>query len=475
MKIESKPRVGVWPQNKHFSLAIVCIFAICQLVMPTAQSDDHWTEDAPAAVKRAQTESKDLLLLYTGSDWCPPCKKLEEEVLSKAEFLREAADKLVLVKFDFPQQIEQADPLVQQNKEWAEKYAISGYPTIVLVDQNLLPFGFVGYEPGGFQPYLGHLEELRQKRILRDEAFAKADKAAGLERAKFLDEALSQLDEQIVQVYYADKIEQIAELDADNELGLRSKWFAQQEAEMRKLIITDILSISRLEKPERAVAFIDEVLNAVEFPIEQKFEVLQIKLNLLQSSGANELAHQLLDEMIGMDGLEGNTRERLIVKKAFQTAGSGNISGGLEIIEQNMPAPGSGAEGLYLTLAKAQLLDNSKRTSEAIALLEMATAKAKFIPDLLIEVVAARADMLCARDQHELALQSLDSFADDPQMPTDLRCEALLHKAMIMRETSRRRPAMLSENRAIELADTPELKREMQRVVEQLRKKFGDQ
>ena len=310
---------------------------------------------------------------------------------------------------------------------------------------------------------------------MRDEAFAKADKAAGLERAKFLDEALSQLDEQIVQVYYADKIEQIVELDADNELGLRSKWFAQQEAEMRKLIITDILSISRLEKPERAVAFIDEVLNAVEFPIEQKFEVLQIKLNLLQSSGANELAHQLLDEMIGMDGLEGNTRERLIVKKAFQTAGSGNISGGLEIIEQNMPAPGSGAEGLYLTLAKAQLLDNSKRTSEAIALLEMATVKAKFIPDLLIEVVAARADMLCARDQHELALQSLDSFADDPQMPTDLRCEALLHKAMIMRETSRRRPAMLSENRAIEMADTPELKREMQRVVEQLRKKFGDQ
>jgi thioredoxin-related protein len=475
MIIELQRQDGLLSQCVSCIWVLICVFAISLIDIENARSDDDWTEDVQSAVKRAEAESKDLLLLYTGSDWCPPCKKLEEEVLSKEEFLREAAANMVLVKFDFPQQIKQSDDLIQQNKEWGEKYAISGYPTIVLVDKNLLPFGIVGYEPGGFQPYLGHLEELRQKRIRRDEAFAKSEKASGLEKAKFLDEGLSQLDEQIAQVYYADKIEQIVELDADNELGLRSKWFAQQEAEMRKLIITDILAISRLEKPDRAVAFIDEVLNTVEFPLEQKFEVLQIKLNLLHSSGSVGPAQQLLDEMINMEGLEGLTRERLIVKKAFQTAGSGNIPGGLEIIEQNLPAAGSGADGLYLTLAKAQLLDNSKRTGEAIALLDAAMAKAKFIPDLLIELVAARADMLCSQDQHELALQALDTFADDPQMPTDLRCEALLHKAMIMRETGRRRPALLSENRAIEVADTPELKREIQRVVEQLRNKFDDQ
>jgi hypothetical protein len=95
-------------------------------------------------------------------------------------------------------------------------------------------------------------------------------------------------------------------------------------------------------------------------------------------------------------------------------------------------------------------------------------------PDLLIEVIAARADLLTGLDKPEEALQILDTFADDSRMPTDLRCEALLQKAMIMRETSRRRPALLAENRAIEIADSPELKREMQRVVEQLRAKYGD-
>ena len=34
----------------------------------------------------------------------------------------------------------------------------------------------------------------------------------------------------------------------------------------------------------------------------------------------------------------------------------------------------------------------------------------------------------------------LDNFADDTQMPSDLRAEALLHKAMIMRDMNRHPP-----------------------------------
>ena len=46
-----------------------------------AIAEDGWTEDASRGNEQAVKEDKDLLLLFTGSDWCPPCQKLEQEVL----------------------------------------------------------------------------------------------------------------------------------------------------------------------------------------------------------------------------------------------------------------------------------------------------------------------------------------------------------------------------------------------------------
>jgi len=448
------------------------IVLVVGLSLPLAgNADDRWTEDAAAAVKQAQAESKDLLLLFTGSDWCPPCKRLEEEVFSKAEFNDAALKNFVLVKFDFPQNKELPPQTVKQNEEWQGRFGVSGFPTVILVDQAQLPFGVLGFEEGGPANYLKRLDDLRQRRVRRDEAFAKAAKAEGPEKAKLLDEGLAQLDENLVRVYYESTLEEIGKLDADDALGLRTKWFAAEEAERQKLIITDILTISRLEKPDRAIAFIDEVLGTVEFEIDRKIEILQIKLNLLQTSGQVDAAGKLLDEMIGMEDVLGETKQRLKVKKALQVAGARGAKSGLEILDSYLKED---ATQPYLNLAKAQLLELNGEQTAAADLLGKTATQAADKPDLLIEVIAARADLLSTLDKHEEALQLLDGFVDDTRMPTDLRCEALLHKAMIMRATSRRRPALLAENRAIEIADSPELKREIQRVVERLRVKYGD-
>ncbi|MFN9539050.1 MAG: thioredoxin family protein [Planctomycetota bacterium] len=448
------------------------IVLVVGLSLPLAgNADDRWTEDAAAAVKQAQAESKDLLLLFTGSDWCPPCKRLEEEVFSKAEFNDAALKNCVLVKFDFPQNKELPPHTVKQNEEWQGRFGVSGFPTVILVDQAQLPFVVLGFEEGGPANYLKRLDDLRQRRVRRDEAFAKAAKAEGPEKAKLLDEGLAQLDENLVRVYYESTLEEIGKLDADDALGLRTKWFAAEEAERQKLIITDILTISRLEKPDRAIAFIDEVLGTVEFEIDRKIEILQIKLNLLQTSGQVDAAGKLLDEMIGMEDVLGETKQRLKVKKALQVAGARGAKSGLEILDSYLKED---ATQPYLNLAKAQLLELNGEQTAAADLLGKTATQAADKPDLLIEVIAARADLLSALDKHEEALQLLDGFVDDTRMPTDLRCEALLHKAMIMRATSRRRPALLAENRAIEIADSPELKREIQRVVERLRVKYGD-
>ena len=54
---------------------------------------ENWLTDYDAAVKQAEKEKKAMLVLFTGSDWCPGCIALNEHALSKPEFLEFAKKK----------------------------------------------------------------------------------------------------------------------------------------------------------------------------------------------------------------------------------------------------------------------------------------------------------------------------------------------------------------------------------------------
>ena len=59
-------------------------------------------QDFAKAKEAAKAAKKDLLIDFTGSDWCGWCIKLDEEVFSKDEFKKEAPTHFVLVKLDYP-------------------------------------------------------------------------------------------------------------------------------------------------------------------------------------------------------------------------------------------------------------------------------------------------------------------------------------------------------------------------------------
>lgn len=426
-----------------------------------------FSEDIDAAVTAARADGRGLFVLFTGSDWCPPCKKLESEVFAKPEFLEAAQKDFHLVKLDFPQQREQPPEIATRNQEWAQRYGISGFPTIAVLDSQLRPIGFLGYIEGGPQPFLAALIDLHEKRVRRDLAWQElANAVTDEDRARIMDRALSQLDEQIVQVYYEAECEQIAEWDSENRLLLREKYRGEADAEMRKIVLTDILMVSRLQPVDEAAAFIDEVLKTTHFPPEERFKVLQIKLNLWQQHSRTNEAAALVDEMLAIEGLLEETRERLLVKKVWQFVLANDPSTALQILDTEIAKPGN---HLHLRLARGTLLQKQERPAEALAEFDRAIPLSRLQPDILIELVANKADLQVSLGDAEAALQTLENFAEDTQMPTDLRCEALLHSALIMRESGRLRPAMLTENRAVELADSPDLKREIQYVVERIR------
>jgi len=434
------------------------------------QGDDVWQPSMEQAIVAARRDNKDMLLLFTGSDWCPPCKKLEEEILGTGDFVAGTRGEWILVKFDFLRNQPMLPALEAQNEEWSEKLGVTAFPTLVLVDDEQRPFGFLGYQAGGPALFLESLADLKQKRALRDEALQRAAAAEGDEKAAFLDQALSVLDEQLVDVWYADVVEQIVALDGDDHLGLRSKWYGARDAEARKLVFADIQTIARLDRPERAIAFIDEVLEAVEFPVDERFEVLRIKLSLLQQSQQLAAALDLLDQMLAMPEITSETRERLVVKKGlqlFSAGGKDQASGFLDAELEQRP------EQYFVRLTRAQLEAGTGQVELAIEMIQKAIPGAVSEPDALVELVATLADLQCKAGKEDDALASLEAFAVDEAVPPDLRAEALLQAAMIMRESGRVRPAMLTENRAVALAKTPELAREMQRVVDDLRKPGG--
>lgn len=126
---------------------------------------EGWTSDSTAAKKQATESKKDLLIDFTGSDWCGWCIKLNEEVFSKEAFKAGVKDTMILVELDYPKDKSKLTAAtIQQNKELEEKYPIAGYPTIFLTDADGKPYAATGYEEGGPEAYVKHLNELREKK-----------------------------------------------------------------------------------------------------------------------------------------------------------------------------------------------------------------------------------------------------------------------------------------------------------------------
>jgi len=96
--------------------------------------DKHWLTNLPDALAQAKTENKLVLIDFTGSDWCSPCKLLHDKVLVQKPFLDHAVQNLVLVMLDFPRKKPQPPELANANKDLAKQFNVKGFPTLILLD-----------------------------------------------------------------------------------------------------------------------------------------------------------------------------------------------------------------------------------------------------------------------------------------------------------------------------------------------------
>ena len=221
-----------------------------------------WTDDFEAAKKLAAETDRDLFVLFTGTDWCSWCMRLEKEVFSQKGFIEKLSEKFVPVFIDRPEdKTRLSERAAAQNEELLRRYRIEGFPTVLLMDADGDVFAQTGYVKGGPENYLKQTDELLEKGKNSSEyktakAIAALPKDAP-DRIARIDEMLSALPVED-QIRNADVVEEILAADPDGSLGYRAKYpfFAVAlplDKEFRALIA-------------EIVAKIDEDLKANDFP-----------------------------------------------------------------------------------------------------------------------------------------------------------------------------------------------------------------
>lgn len=96
-----------------------------------------WTMDFDAAKRVPAERHLPLLLNFTGSDWCYWCKLMDKQVFSEEAWTAWAADRLMLVWIDFPND-KTLVPMayVMRNRKLSGDFGVEGYPTYILLSED---------------------------------------------------------------------------------------------------------------------------------------------------------------------------------------------------------------------------------------------------------------------------------------------------------------------------------------------------
>lgn len=117
----------------------------------------NWVKNIDEAKELAFKSDKPIVLVFSGSDWCAPCMKLDKQVFSSEEFMQYASENYVLLKADFPQRRKNKLSKEQQvhNNQLAEKYNKNGFfPLVVVLNSNGKSLGNLGYKNISAKAYI---------------------------------------------------------------------------------------------------------------------------------------------------------------------------------------------------------------------------------------------------------------------------------------------------------------------------------
>ena len=125
---------------------------------------DEWITNLEIGKDIATKNNKYILLEFSGSDWCQPCKMLNEEVFNTDEWKLWSKENIICVLIDRP--LNGLDPIdLEYNKKIAELYKVKYFPTIIIIDNKGNEKFRLGYSPGGALEFINQLNKLAKESL----------------------------------------------------------------------------------------------------------------------------------------------------------------------------------------------------------------------------------------------------------------------------------------------------------------------
>lgn len=109
----------------------------------------HVTHNIEESVDLAQKDGKNILMVFSGSDWCKPCIQLRKNILQTEAFIPFAEKHLVVLELDFPYSRKNKLSREQEkhNERLADLYNPEGsFPKIILLDEDQNKLGVLAYQ-----------------------------------------------------------------------------------------------------------------------------------------------------------------------------------------------------------------------------------------------------------------------------------------------------------------------------------------
>ena len=141
-------------------MKIIIVTLLVMIVSVSTTMAQEWQTDINVAKELASKESKPIILVFQGSDWCAPCIKLDREIWSTEAFKKYAKENYVMLKADFPRKKNNAlsETQTKANALLAEKYNKQGYfPFVVVLDSKGKVLGESSYKKTTPENYIKEL------------------------------------------------------------------------------------------------------------------------------------------------------------------------------------------------------------------------------------------------------------------------------------------------------------------------------
>lgn len=115
----------------------IIIIACCFFAFNLHAQEDVLTYEE--ALKTAEVENKNILMVFSGSDWCKPCIQLKQNIFNHATFQEYASDHLIHLELDFPYKKKNklSEEQRKHNESLAERFNPKGaFPFVLLITKE---------------------------------------------------------------------------------------------------------------------------------------------------------------------------------------------------------------------------------------------------------------------------------------------------------------------------------------------------